>query len=359
MLKKIGIGAAIAACAALSVQIHVSAQGQAAPARRAVGATTAGNDAYPTDEQWKDSKDAQALVAKGKAAAGNDPILQARFDKTCTVLGPQRTAVLAQNAGQKPEPRRQLEPVKIFDNLYFFGYNDVGAWAIPTTQGVLLIDSLNNPMEAETIIEPSLKKVGLDPAQVKMIIVGHGHFDHFGGAPYFQQKYGSHVAMSKLDWDMLETPAGARGANAQRPLPKRDVEITTNGQKVTLGDETITLEITPGHTPGSMAYIIPVKDHGKPMNILMLSGANITPNRASLDAFKKALDVAKADKVQAFINGHPGQFGDEIGWMEALRSNPNGPNHFVLTVPESAKFIDMMKDCAEARVVASEYKGTK
>jgi len=146
-------------------------------------------------------------------------------------------------------------------------------------------------------------------------------------------------------------------ASATRPLPKRDVEITTNGQKVTLGDETITLEITPGHTPGSMAYIIPVKDHGKAISILMLSGANITPDRASVDAFKKALAVAKAEKVQALINGHPDTLGFETRWIEQLRSNPN-TNGYLMSVPQFSKFADIMADCAEARVVALEYKGT-
>ena len=91
---------------------------------------------------------------------------------------------------------------------------------------------------------------------------------------------------------------------------------------------------------------------------MMLSGANITPDRASLDAFKKALDAAKAGKVQALINGHPGLFGDELGWMEQVRANPNGPNPFVLTQDQFAKFVDIMKDCAESRLVALDYKGT-
>src|ERR1051325_3402207 len=331
MLKRMAVGMAVAALAAMALQIQVHAQ-QPQQQRRAVGGTTAGNDAYPSDDQWKNSKEAQALVAKAKAAAGNDAKLQSRFEKACTVLGPQRPAVLRQNAGQPPEPQRQVDIVKLFDNFYFFGFNTVGAWALTTNQGIILIDSLNTVDEAEKIIEPGLVKAGLKPADVKYIIVGHGHFDHFGGAPYFQQKYGSKVVMSKLDWDMIEKPnPNARGPQANRPLPKRDVEITQDNQKVTLGDETITLRITPGHTPGTLAYYIPVKDHGKSMNILMLSGANITPDRASLAAFKKALDYAKQQQV---------------------RSNPNGPNPFVLTVDEFGKFADIMKDCAEARLVA-------
>ena len=201
-------------------------------------------------------------------------------------------------------------------------------------------------------------KVGLNPANVKMIIVGHGHFDHFGGTPYFQQKYGAKVALSTVDWDLMAKPnPNATAAQAARPLPKRDVELV-DGQKVTLGDETITIKITPGHTPGSLAYYIPVKDHGKAVNILMLSGANITPDRPSLQAFGAALDVAKEMKVQGLINGHPGLFGNETGWMEQIRENPNQPNPFVLTVDQFSKFADIMKICAESRIVAMEYKGT-
>src|SRR5262245_2196997 len=61
MLKRMAVGTAVAALAAMALQVQVSAQqgqqqGGGAPARRAVGGTTAGNDAYPTDDQWKNSK---------------------------------------------------------------------------------------------------------------------------------------------------------------------------------------------------------------------------------------------------------------------------------------------------------------
>src|SRR4029453_13791829 len=145
----------------------------------------------------------QALVAKAKAAAGNNPKLQARFEKACTVLGPQRPAVLRQNAGLPAEPQRQVDIVKLFDNFYFFAFSTGGAWGVTTNQGIILIDALNTVDEAEKIIEPALVKAGLKPADVKYIIVGHGDFDHFGGAPYFQQKYGSKSVIGKSDLGMI------------------------------------------------------------------------------------------------------------------------------------------------------------
>src|SRR5258705_3867845 len=236
MLKRVGVETAVAALAAMALQVPVSAQQQGgAPARRAVGGQTAGKDGYQSDDEWKKAKEAQALVAKAKAAAGNDAKLQARFEKACTVLGPQRPAVLRQNAGLPAEPQRQVDIVKLFDNFYYFGFNTVGAWAVSTNQGVILIDALNTVNEAEKIIEPALIKVGLKPADVKYVIVGHGHFDHFGGAPYFQQKYGSKVVMSKLAWDMIERPnPNARGPHANQPLHKRDVELVGANQNTTL-----------------------------------------------------------------------------------------------------------------------------
>jgi len=83
MVKKM---TAAAALAALALQVQVSAQQPAqgnAPARRAVGGTTAGNDAYPTDEQYRNSKEAQALVKKAFDVAGTDWRLQERFEKSC------------------------------------------------------------------------------------------------------------------------------------------------------------------------------------------------------------------------------------------------------------------------------------
>src|SRR5581483_166464 len=58
-----------------------------------------------------------------------------------------------------------VEPVKVFDNLYFLGIANVSAWALTTSDGIIVLDALDNPNEAQEYIEGGLRKLGLDPAQ--------------------------------------------------------------------------------------------------------------------------------------------------------------------------------------------------
>ncbi len=340
MHLRLVVGLAIAACTGTVLSAQRGEQAPAAPL-------------YPTEQQMKESPDAQQHIAKAMAIAKPDLLPQA--ENACHFMGPQRPALERQASGQQAAPRQRMEPVKLFDNLYYMGFTDIGAWALTTSDGIILIDTLNSPQEAEEIIVPDMKKVGLDPAAVKYAIIGHGHFDHFGGAPYFQGK-GVRIALTATDWDLIErVPPNQNPQQAARPRPKRDMMLT-DGQKVTLGDTTLTILAQPGHTEGSIAILFPVKEKGRTATALMLSGANQTPNPASLAAFEKALATAKREKAALLLNGHPGLFGDEIGWMETIRRNPSGQNPFVYGEARFARYIDIMTECARARIAAMRYK---
>src|SRR5688572_28520830 len=149
---------------------------------------------YPTEQQMKESPEAQQHVANAMAIAKPDLVVQA--ENACHFMGPQRPALERQASGQQAAARQRMEPVKLFDNLYYMGYTDIGAWAITTSDGIILLDTLNTPQEAEEIMVADMRKLGLDPSTVKYAIIGHGHFDHFGGASYFQKK-GVRIARSE------------------------------------------------------------------------------------------------------------------------------------------------------------------
>src|SRR5262245_64149812 len=59
-------------------------------------------------------------------------------------------------------------PSQLFDNLYYVGKTDVGAWVLRTSGGLVLFDTLNNREESATIVVPGMRKVGLNPDQIEL-----------------------------------------------------------------------------------------------------------------------------------------------------------------------------------------------
>ena len=104
-------------------------------------------------------------------------------------------------------------PTKIFDNVYAIGNSGTTVYVIQTSDGLLMIDSLG-AAQVDTLLLPGFQKLGLDPAQVKIIIAGHGHADHVGGSRYMQEHFGSKVYISAADWNLIENPPAARGRRA-------------------------------------------------------------------------------------------------------------------------------------------------
>src|SRR6202158_6488327 len=147
-----------------------------------------------------------------------------------------------------PGPARDtwfIEPAKVFDNFYFVGSKIHNSWALTSSEGIILLDTLYTYNSEEEIVG-GLKKMGLDPAKVKYVIISHAHGDHVGGAKLMQDRFGSRIVMGGPDWEERDKSVN-RFPNGK---PKRDI-VATDGQKITLGDASVTLVSTPGHTPGT------------------------------------------------------------------------------------------------------------
>src|SRR6185436_13053697 len=152
------------------------------------------------------------------------------------------------------KPAWYAEPHKVFDNLYWVGQTEYSSWALVTSGGIIVIDAIYDySVEAE--VADGLKKLGLDPANIKYVIISHAHGDHSGGARFLQEHFGAKIVLSEADWNML---ASARGNS---PKPQRDI-VATDGYKITLGSDTVTLYLTPGHTPGTLSSVFKVRDNG-------------------------------------------------------------------------------------------------
>lgn len=273
----------------------------------------------------------------------------------CDIPAPRGAGPPPAPAGPRPAPAK-FEPGQAFDNLYFLGLERVSAWAIKTSAGVILIDALNNAKDAEETIVPNMRKLGLDPAQIKYLIITHGHGDHYGGGQYIADHFHPRVIASEADWKVMEGP-NPFGNTFPTPPPKRDMVIG-DGHKLTLGDTTITLYVTPGHTPGTISIIMPVKDKGQPHVAALWGGTafNFTPADATFRTYAASAarfaGIAAQAKADVFLSNH-GFVDDTPTKLPAVATRkPGAPNPFVVGPQAVKNFLTVVGECALAREAA-------
>jgi metallo-beta-lactamase class B len=292
-----------------------------------------------------DSPEVKALIQKAKKAGGSMWASEEHF--FC----------------EEPRANRPDDPVipasKILDNVYIIGNSGTAVYVIQTSAGLLMIDSLA-ANQVETQLLPGFQKLGLDPASVKIILMGHGHGDHFGGSPYMQEHFGSKVYISTADWNLMENPppprGGAKKAAPAVVLPKHDAEVK-EGEPVVLGDLKIMPIAIPGHTPGSMAYIFPVKDNGQTHVAGIYGGTILTPGIISdegLATYLKSVRHYKQESAKAGVDvimqNHPLMY-PLPDMLERLAARKKGdPNPFVVGKNNYQKFVDVMETCTEVNI---------
>jgi metallo-beta-lactamase class B len=251
------------------------------------------------------------------------------------------------NEGQSAEHViKDPGPARAADNLYFLGNGIVAAWAVDTSDGIILIDTLNNQEEADRFIIGGLTQLGVDPARIKTIIVSHGHGDHYGGARYLQDKYHAKLYMTAPDYDLAEKTAARPGAKV--PAPRRD-QVAADDQTVTLGDESIRLFITTGHTPASLSMLIPVRDRGRPRTLLYLGGItnkNLSPAmHAAYDQWTTRLIQVSATAKPDGVIGNHSSYDEAATKIDKLRIMPDKPNPFFTGAENSLRYLRVLKEC--------------
>jgi len=236
------------------------------------------------------------------------------------------------------------EPEQAFDNLYFLGTRFHTSWALTTSAGIILIDTLYNYATVTEIVD-GLKAMRLNPADVKYVLITHGHSDHDEGARYFQEKYGAHVVLGAGDWDLI----------ARRPMPggtpTRDL-VAEDGGRITLGDTTLNVTLTPGHTPGAYGLTFTVRDRGTPVVVAYASGTAMLSRADFFPQFiasqKKMAAAAASAGASVLLSNHTAFDNAWIKAQLAGRRPPGRPNPFVVGADAVANYFTVMSECALA-----------
>ena len=238
-------------------------------------------------------------------------------------------------------------PQKVFDNLYYLGEKEYSAWALTTSEGIIILDAIfDYSVEAEVV--EGLQTLGLNPADIKYVVVSHGHLDHAGGAKFLQEKYGARLVMSAADYDLLDQ---------QNPSwkPKRDM-VATDGMKVTLGDTAMTVYLTPGHTEGTISTVFPVRDGSQRHVVATWGGTlfNFGANRprlqsyaAQADRFRKVVTDAGADIL---LSNHTIYDSSKTKLPAVAARKPGEPHPYVIGREGVQRYLTTVGECAKAAV---------
>jgi metallo-beta-lactamase class B len=181
---------------------------------------------------------------------------------------------------QQAEPGNlPFAPFKIGDGLYYDGASDYAAYLIVTRDGLIQIDGGDQAVGKQVVA--NIKTLGFDPAQVKILLNTHEHFDHAAGlaeikaaAPgaklYASAKDGAIIAAGGKGDPFL------KGARFEYP-PVKPAGTLKDGQTVRLGGVTLTAHLTPGHTPGCTTWTFPVVVAGKTRQALVHCSSTVLP----------------------------------------------------------------------------------
>ena len=143
-------------------------------------------------------------------------------------------------------------------------------------EGWILVDT-GIPYTAGRVMR-TLQTLGLEPRQVKLILLTHGHVDHAGSAKALQQLTGAHIAIHHRDRELLETgqvvaprmwnPAGRlldaalAGITRHMRFPAAKADIVIGNDGLSLAGFGIHGRVipTPGHTWGSVSLLLDTGD---------------------------------------------------------------------------------------------------
>lgn len=255
---------------------------------------------------------------------------------------------LAHTVSAQPPPARisrgndlslmAREPFRIFDNLYFVGIGEVGSYVIQTSDGLILIDTLWDLPGYTDYLLGNIRKVGLDPMDIEYVLILQGHRDHFGGAAALQERIDARFGTAEEDRKLMVEAFGEYA-------PRIDF-IIEDGDTLNLGDTTLHLQVTPGHTPGTTSLRFPVYDAGMAYQAYFHGGPSVrSDDPAVIEHYIADLErIKRIPDIEVQIGGHYDSYlsgtGDLFDRAARLAARQPGEPHPWVQPEEFQAFLD-------------------
>jgi metallo-beta-lactamase class B len=234
---------------------------------------------------------------------------------------------------ERLEWNKPQKPFHMIGNLYYVGMAGVAVFLIKTDDGLIVTDG--GLPESAPVIEKNIRALGFQLKDVKLLLNSHAHFDHSGGLPRLKKDTGAKLAAGAADKPFLESGHITFGPSAKiDTIPVHVDQAVKDGDKVSLGDVTLTAHATPGHTKGCTTWTMPLSDGGKTYKVMFFCSISVAGNPLVGDAaypniqndYKASFAKLNAMQADIFLAPHGVQFGlaDKLAKIK-----PGAPNPFI------------------------------
>jgi len=225
-----------------------------------------------------------------------------------------------------------MTPFRLWGNVYFVGTQPASTHIVDTGDGLIMLDS--GYQHSLYLVLENMRKLGLDPMDIKYIVHTHGHIDHCGATRALVEMTGAKTFLGEPDKDYVNGVLDLSWAKElDLALEEFEADVLVNdGDTITLGNTTLTAVATPGHTPGAMSYLFNAYDGDRTLVAGIHGGAGLnTLKKAFLDKYGlsydcredylKSVERLKKLKVDIYLGNHVGQNKTPQKYQQLIEGN--------------------------------------
>ena len=283
-----------------------------------------------------------AVPISAQKAAAPDPL----------AIGGKDTAWFMDRVGRPDTDSEPQAPFKIAGNVYYIGANNIASILVATPKGHILIDTGTQKMAA--VVFPNMVKLGFKPADIKIMLISHAHFDHMETMETIRRLTGATVAALEAEVPALASGHDLSSNETWGQEPLQVGRVLKSGEDIILGGSTVKVIWTPGHTLGAAAYFINTEENGRAYQIVFggppgpITGDPRYDTRPE-DAYA-SYTALRAMHPDILISGHPQNLFK--GKLDALWANTR-PSPLTLAAGQWAKMIDDSEAAFKKRLAES------
>jgi metallo-beta-lactamase class B len=226
------------------------------------------------------------------------------------------------------------EAFHMIGNVHYVGTETVSSHLLTSDEGHILLDACM-PDSGPSILA-GIRDLGFDPGDVAYVLISHGHVDHLGSAAFLAAETGAKLCIGAKDIEAAEKGSETRlGLTGYRTFTVDRVLI--QGDVIAVGDTSVTVYHTPGHTPGCCSFGFAVQEGDCIYRAMLFGGAGVNVfaeenvrrgiYAGTLDELRATLARLLSLEVDIPLGNHPVQ-NDTFGKLEQLRQGVS-PNPYI------------------------------